>query len=76
MNLIQKALEQVFIDDTVRGSEESEDMGDEVTFVVVHAVIPVMEILRKVHLVSHPERCLGLLVHLPNLRTGLSINAT
>jgi len=76
LNLIQKALEQVFVDDIIRGSEESEDMGDEGTFVVVHAVIPVVEILRKVHLLSCPERCLGFLVHLPNPRTGLSIDAT
>jgi len=76
LNLIRKALEQALTDDTVRGGEGIEDMGDEVTFVVVHAVIPVVEIFRKVHLFSRPERCPGLLVHLPNLRMGFSIDTT
>ena len=45
LNFIRKALEQVFVDNTIRGSEESEDMGVEVSFVVVHVVVLVVEIL-------------------------------
>ena len=70
-----RSFEKSVVDDTVRASGESEDMGDEVMFVVVHAVVPVVEIFCRVHL-GRTERCLSFLIHLPNLRTGLSIITT
>jgi len=42
-------------------------MGDEVAFIVVEAVVPVMNILGEVHLLSGPEGSLSFLVHLPDL---------
>lgn len=42
-------------------------MRDKVTFVVVQAVVPVMKILRKVHLLCRPKRGFSLLVRLPDL---------
>ena len=43
-------------------------MGDEEFFVIVDTVVPVMEILGEINLLGGPERRLGLLVHLPDLK--------
>lgn len=40
-----ESLDEVLIDDPVRGSEESKDVGHEVFLVVIQAVIPVVKIL-------------------------------
>lgn len=45
LDFTAEALEEVFVDNSVRGSEESEDVGDEVTLVIVELVVPVVEIL-------------------------------
>lgn len=60
MDFVAEALDQVFIDDTVGSSEEGKDMRDEVTLVVIELVVPVVEILGQVHLLSSPETCLSL----------------
>lgn len=45
LDLSAETLDQVFVDDTVGGSEEGKDVGDEVTLIIVEAVVPVVEIL-------------------------------
>ena len=70
LHFAREALDEVLIDDAVRGSEEGKDVRDEVALVVVQSRIPVMEILGQVDLLGRPEGCLGLLVHLPDLWTG------
>ena len=65
LNLTAKAFNQVLIDNSITGCEEGQDMGDEVAFIIVKAVVPVVEILGQVHLLGSPEGCLSLLVHLP-----------
>jgi hypothetical protein len=62
-----EALDQVLVDNSVRGCEECEDMGDEVALVIVQLVVPVVKILGEINFLCRPEGCLGLLVHLPNL---------
>ena len=44
LNLIGKMFNQVLIHNTIRSSKEGEDMGDEVTLVVIEMVGPVVEI--------------------------------
>lgn len=39
-----EALNEVLVDNTVGGGEEGKDMGDEVTLIVVQAVVPIMKI--------------------------------
>jgi hypothetical protein len=70
LDLVGEAFEQVLVDDAVRGSEERQDMWDEVALVVVQTVVPVVQVLRKVHLLGRPKGCLRLLVHLPDLGCG------
>ena len=72
LNFATEALDEVLIDDAVRGSKESEDVGDEMTFVVIELVFPVVEVLREVHLLCSPEGCFGLFVHLPDLHRTVS----
>lgn len=67
LDLGTKSLDEVFVDDTVRRSEESENMRDKMTLVVVELVFPVVLVLGKVHLFCSPEGSLGLFVHLPDL---------
>ena len=67
LDLVGEPLDEVLVDDTVGGGEEGEDVGDEVALVVVHAVLPIVEVLGQVHLLGRPERRLSLLVHLPDL---------
>lgn len=55
LNLVRETLQQVFIDNTVGGGEESQDVGDEVLLVLVHAVVPVVQILGQIHLFGSPE---------------------
>ena len=63
----RESLDQVLVDDTIRGGEEGEDVGDEETLVVIEALVPVMEILGEVNLFGGPEGSFGFLVHLPDL---------
>lgn len=72
LDFIAEALDEVLIDNTIGRSEKSEDMRDEVTLVVVQSVVPIVEILRQIHLLGSPERRFSLLIHLPNLSTETS----
>jgi hypothetical protein len=67
LNFIGEALDEILVDNTIRGSEEG-DVGDKVTLIVVEAVVPVVKIFGQAHFFSGPERSFGLLVHLPDLR--------
>lgn len=62
-----EALQEVLVDDTIRGSEEGEDMGDEIAFIIVELVVPVVEIFRQVDFLSGPEGSLSSLVCCPDL---------
>ena len=72
LHLVGETLDEVLIDDTVRGGEECKDMRNEVALVVVHAVVPVVEVLGEVDLLNRPEGGFSLLVHLPDLRPAMS----
>ena len=52
LHLSAEALDEVLIDDTVRGGEESEDVGDEEALVVVEALVPVVKILGEIDLLG------------------------
>jgi len=67
LNLATETLNQVLIDNAIRGSEEGKDVGDEVALVIVQAVVPVVQILGQINLLGGPEGSFGLLVHLPDL---------
>jgi len=67
LDLAAEALDQVLVDDTVRGSKEGENVRDEELLAVIDAVVPVVEILAQINLLGCPERSLGLLVKLPDL---------
>lgn len=67
LNLSGETLKQVLVDNAVGCGEEGKDVRDEVTLIVVETVVPVVQILGKINLLSSPERGLGLLVHLPDL---------
>lgn len=67
LNLTAEALQQVFVDNTVGSGEEGQNVGDEVTLVIVQAVVPVVQILGQINFLGGPKRGLGLLVHLPDL---------
>ena len=45
LDLAREALDQVFVDNAVRGGKEGEDVRDEVSFVIIQTVVPVVEIL-------------------------------
>lgn len=66
LHFTAEALEKVFVDNTIRGSEEGQDVRDEVPL-IVGQFVPVVEILGQVDLFRSPERSLRLLVHLPDL---------
>lgn len=67
LDFARETLNQVLIDDAVGSGEEGENVRDEVLLIIVDLVVPVVEILGQINLLSSPERGLGLLVHLPNL---------
>jgi hypothetical protein len=50
-----EALDQIFVDNAIRGGEEGEDVRNEVALVIVKAVVSVMQVLEGVHLLSSPE---------------------
>ena len=57
---------QVFVDDSVGGSEECENVRDEVTFVGME-IVPIGGVSREIDLFRCPERCFGLFVHVPDV---------
>lgn len=73
LDLATESLDEVLVDNTIRRSEESKDVRDEELLIGSQAVVPVMEILGKINLLSSPEGSLSLLVHLPNLSWSVSM---
>lgn len=73
LDLATESLDEVLVDNTIRGSEESKDVRDEELLIGSQAVVPVVEILGEVNLLSSPEGSLSLLVHLPNLSRAVSM---
>jgi hypothetical protein len=73
LDLAGEALDKVLVDDAIGGGEEGEDVGDEEALVVVEALVPVVKVLGEIDLLSGPERSLGLLVHLPDLRIEMLV---
>jgi hypothetical protein len=67
LHLAGESLYKVLVDDTIRGGEEGEDVGDEEALVIVETLVPVVEILGQINLFGSPERSFSLLVHLPDL---------
>ena len=67
LDLGGEVLDQVFVDDTVGGGEEGKHSGDEESFVFVHSVVPVVDVLGQVDFLGSPEGGLGTLVRLPDL---------
>lgn len=45
LDFITEALDEVLIDNAVRGGKESENMRNKVTLIIVHTVVPIVEIL-------------------------------
>ena len=68
LDLGAESLNEVLVDDTIGGGEEGKNVRDEILLVVIELVVPVVEILGEINLFGSPERGLGLLVHLPDLR--------
>ena len=53
--LSAEPLHQVFIDDAIGSSKEGENMGDKIALVVIHSVVPIMQIFRQINLFGCPE---------------------
>lgn len=67
MNFTREPLDEVLVDDAIRGCEKGENVRNKVALICVEPVLPIVEILGEIHLLSGPERRLRLFVHLPNL---------
>ena len=67
LDLAAESFDEVLIDNSIGGSEEREDVGDEVTLIIIQPVVPVVKILGEINFFCGPEGCLRLLVHLPDL---------
>lgn len=52
---IAEALNQVFVHNSIRRSEEGKYMANEVTFIIVELVLPVVVVLGEIHLFRSPE---------------------
>jgi len=52
---VGEVFDQIFVDNAIGGSEESENVRNEVALVIVKAVNPVVHFLGKVHLLGSPE---------------------
>lgn len=66
LHLTHEVFYEVFVDDAVGRGEKSEDVLDEVLF-VVGEFVPVSEVPGKVYFFSCPETGLGFLVHFPDV---------
>jgi len=66
LDLSAESLSEVLENDTVRGSEESENVLDKMLFIFVK-LLPVFGINGEINLIHGPEACHLILVHLPNI---------
>jgi len=55
LNFGAETFKQVFIDDTVGGGEEGQDVRDEVPLIVIQTVVPIVKILGQIDFLSCPE---------------------
>lgn len=55
LNLVAESLDEVLVDDTIGGGEESQDMRDEESLVVGELVVPIVQILGEIDFLSGPE---------------------
>ncbi len=61
-----ESLSEVLVNDTVGGSEEGENVLDEVSF-VVSELLPILNVGGEIDLLGCPEGCHLVLVHLPDV---------
>ena len=47
LDFTAETLDEVLVDNAVRGSEEGKDVGDEVSFIIVESVVPVVRSLER-----------------------------
>ena len=55
LDLSTESLNEVLIDDAIRCSEECKNVRDEVSLVVIQAIVPVVQVLGEINLLSCPE---------------------
>jgi hypothetical protein len=55
LDFVAESLDQVFVDDAVRGGKEGKDVGDEMSLIIVELVLPIVQILGEVNLFGGPE---------------------
>ena len=67
LNLTTEPLNEILVNDAIGRGEESKDMRDEVAFVIVEAVVPIVKVFGKINFFRSPERGFRLLIHLPDL---------
>ena len=67
LDFAAEALDEVLVDNTIRGGEKGEHVGDEVALIVIQAIVPVVEVFREVDFFSSPERSFGFFIHAPDL---------
>jgi hypothetical protein len=67
LNLIDEVLGQVLIHDPIGGSKKSEDMFDEILFVLAQFVIPVTQVLMQIDLFCRPETSLAFFIPFPQI---------
>jgi len=67
LNLTTESFDEVLVHDTIGGSKECEDVRDEIAFVIVELMVPIVEIFGEIYFFGCPKRGLGLLVSLPYL---------
>jgi len=70
LHFTAEALDEVLVDNAIRGGKECEYMGDEVALVIIQAVVPVVEVFGEIDFFGSPERSFGFLVHAPDLWQG------
>lgn len=67
LDLSAEALDEVLVDNAIGCGEEGKNVRDKELLVGCQTIVPVVEILGQIDLLSGPERSLVLLVHLPDL---------
>ena len=67
LDFIGESLDKVLVDNSIRSGKKGKNVGDEVMFIVIELVCPVVKIFRKIHLFGCPEWGFGFLVHLQYL---------
>ena len=55
LNFTGEPLDEVLVNDAIRGCEKSENVRNKVALVCVKPVLPVVEILGEIHLFGGPE---------------------